>query len=163
MTDQLLIPRVGVGVIVAYPPLPPRSHPWTPRFAWLLRQGASHGNDQWSLPGGRLEFNERLIDCAKREVGEELGILRFRTFEQLSFITEDFFPEENMHWITHYFLACPADGEVTRLMEPDKAASLIIASGPPGDVFVGATEAIEWAMDHIMDSLAVFFGYRKPA
>jgi ADP-ribose pyrophosphatase YjhB (NUDIX family) len=28
----------------------------------------------WSLPGGRLEFGERLIDCALRELDEEVGV-----------------------------------------------------------------------------------------
>ena len=28
----------------------------------------------WSLPGGRLEFGERLEDCALRELDEEVGV-----------------------------------------------------------------------------------------
>jgi 8-oxo-dGTP diphosphatase len=28
----------------------------------------------WSLPGGRLEFGERLVDCALRELDEEVGV-----------------------------------------------------------------------------------------
>lgn len=34
--------------------------------------GSLHG--LWSLPGGRLEFGERLQDCALRELDEEVGV-----------------------------------------------------------------------------------------
>jgi len=33
------------------------------------------GNGQWSLPGGRLEENERLADGVVREMEEETGLL----------------------------------------------------------------------------------------
>lgn len=141
---NILVPRVGVGVMVTYPPLPGDSDR-RPRFAWLHRQGTSHGNDEWSLPGGGLEFNESLIDCARREVTEETGVSKFRAFYRIPFISEDFFPNENMHWVTHYFIAYPEDGEITRLMEPDKADYMAIVFEPPGKAFVGAKEAISSA------------------
>lgn len=33
-----------------------------------------HGSDFWSLPGGKIEENEDLKTCLKREIFEELGI-----------------------------------------------------------------------------------------
>jgi 8-oxo-dGTP diphosphatase len=142
---QITLPRIGVGVIVVFPPIYGTTRR---RFAWLRRSGTSHGNGQWSLPGGRLEFNEKLIDRAATEVGEEIGIKHFGPFYPIPYISEDFFPEQKMHWITHYFIAYPHNTETARLMEPDKADALAITSDPPGDVFVGAMEAIKYATDH---------------
>jgi ADP-ribose pyrophosphatase YjhB (NUDIX family) len=142
---QLTLPRIGVGVIVAFPAQIGTARP---RFAWLHRAGTSHGNNQWSLPGGRLEFNEKLLDCAVREVYEEIGVKQFVSFGQLPIITEDFFPEESMHWVTHYFLAIPSLDEVPRLMEPDKADALSLAFDPPGEAFVGAKGAVDYVMNN---------------
>jgi 8-oxo-dGTP diphosphatase len=33
-----------------------------------------YGDGDWGLPGGHLEYGETLIECARREVREELGI-----------------------------------------------------------------------------------------
>jgi 8-oxo-dGTP diphosphatase len=52
-------PAVGVAAIV------------TKNGKVLLgkRKGA-HGEGSWAFPGGHLEFNESIEDCAKREVFE---------------------------------------------------------------------------------------------
>ena len=33
-----------------------------------------YGQGTWALPGGHLEYGESLIECAKRELKEEIGI-----------------------------------------------------------------------------------------
>ena len=99
-------PKVGVGIFVFK----------DGRFL-LGRRKNSHGDGTWCLPGGHLEFNEELEDCATREVMEETGIkirnIRFST------ITNDMFKEEGKHYITIFMLADWADGEV-KVMEPEK-------------------------------------------
>lgn len=40
----------------------------------LIRRATDPGRGQWSLPGGRVEFGERLADAVVREVAEETGL-----------------------------------------------------------------------------------------
>lgn len=98
-------PRVGVGVIVT-----------KGNKVLLGKRKNAHGNGTWSFGGGHLELNEKLEECAKREVKEEAGIdiknIRFGT------ITNDIFEEENKHYITIFMIA-DSTGE-PKNMEPNK-------------------------------------------
>lgn len=99
-------PKVGVGVFV-------------------LKEGKvlfgkrknSHGEGSWGLPGGHLELNEELEDCARREVLEETGMkiknVRIGTF------TNDIFKEEGKHYITLFIVAEHESGE-PQIKEPDR-------------------------------------------
>lgn len=68
----------------------------------LGRRKNAHGDRTWSLPGGHLEFNEELEQCAKREVVEETGIniknIRF------SNITNDIFKEEEKILYNNFYV-----------------------------------------------------------
>ena len=99
-------PKVGVGVIVI-----------KDNKVLLGKRKGSHGEGSWCFPGGHLEFNESLENCAKREVLEETGIkiknIRFET------ITNDIFKEEGTHYIT-IFMLCEYDSGESKVMEPEK-------------------------------------------
>jgi 8-oxo-dGTP diphosphatase len=63
MRDQLLQPKVGIGVMVL-------------KYGKVLlgvRRG-SHGAGQFAFPGGHLNYMESFEDCARRETWEECGI-----------------------------------------------------------------------------------------
>jgi 8-oxo-dGTP diphosphatase len=99
-------PLVGVAVVVCK----------NDKFL-LGKRKNSHGAGCWQFPGGHLEFDESLEDCARREVFEETGItirnIRFGPF------TNDLFKPEQKHYITLFVVADHESGEET-VKEPDK-------------------------------------------
>lgn len=80
-------PKVGVGVIIRN----------NGRYL-LLKRHNSHGTGTWSPPGGHLEYAETLEQCAIRETMEETSLV----VEEVAYIgiTNDYFCEENKHYIT---------------------------------------------------------------
>ena len=99
-------PAVGVAVVVIK----------NDRVLLGLRK-SSHGSGLWSFPGGHLEFGESVEECAKREVFEETGLLvtnvRYGPF------TNDFFRDEQKHYVTLFTLA-DYSGGVEEVREPEK-------------------------------------------
>jgi 8-oxo-dGTP diphosphatase len=99
-------PKVGVGVIVIN----------NGKVLLGTRKG-SHGDGSWCFPGGHLEFNEKIEECAKRETMEETGI-KIKNIKKIYF-TNDIFPKEKVHFVTLYVVSDYDSGEV-KVMEPEK-------------------------------------------
>ena len=72
------------------------------------------GQGTWTMPGGKVEFHEKLIDAAKRELKEETDL----DCEDMKLITisDDF--SETAHYVTICFLAESYTGEY-KTMEPE--------------------------------------------
>lgn len=83
----------------------------------LGKRKGSHGSGAWAFPGGHLEMNESIEDCARREVFEETGIsinhIRYATF------TNDIFEQEKKHYVTLFVVADYHAGDL-QVREPDK-------------------------------------------
>lgn len=73
-----------------------------------------YGEGTWGLPGGHLEYGESLMECAKRELMEELGIqgLDFK----LVVMTDNI--DDRGHYVHASFLVERFIGEI-RCMELD--------------------------------------------
>ena len=99
-------PRVGVGVIII-----------KDDKVLLGKRKNAHGTGSWCPPGGHLEFMETVEDCARRETWEEVG-LNIKNIQK-PVVTEDFFEEEQKHYIT-LLVTTDWDSGEPALMEPEK-------------------------------------------
>jgi len=75
----------------------------------------------WSVPGGGVEFFEKVEDAVKREVREELGV-EIEIIKLLS-VTNDIIEDEGQHWVATQFQCKIVSGTPTNL-EPDKCDEL---------------------------------------
>lgn len=94
----------------------------------LGKRKRAHGAGTWAFPGGHLEFNESIEDCAVREVFEETGLqvknLRFGPY------TNDIFSLENKHYVTLFVIADYESGK-PELKEPHKCEKWEWSEWPP--------------------------------
>lgn len=99
-------PRVGIGVIVE-------------KDGKLLlgRRIGSHGADTWSIPGGHLEFGEKVEACARRELLEETGLRAVSC--TLGPWSEDVLVAEGKHYINIFVIVDQFEGE-PQALEPEK-------------------------------------------
>lgn len=99
-------PKIGIGVCIIK----------NGKVLFGKRKNA-HGEGSWCFPGGHLECDENIEDCARREVLEETGLsiknIRFGPY------TNDIFKKENKHYVTLFVIADYDSGEL-KVMEPEK-------------------------------------------
>ncbi len=105
--------KVGVGVSVII---------HKGNLSLFMKRKGKHGDGQWSLPGGKLEFGESIEDCAIREVKEETGLdIKDPKFV---YLTNDVFSEHNLHFIT-ILMECDYIGGDFINEEPDKCSEIV--------------------------------------
>ena len=92
------MPRVGVGAFILDE---------NQNLLLVLRKRAPEA-DHWSIPGGKVDFMERLEDTVRREVFEELGVTV--RVERLLCITDHLVPEEQQHWVAPTYVASIVEG-----------------------------------------------------
>lgn len=87
---------------------------------FLTKRGPACRNEigHWEIPGGGLEFGEKMIDGIKREMMEELAI-EIEIIEQLP-ATDHIIPHENQHWVPTTFIAKIIDGQIPVIKEKEK-------------------------------------------
>ena len=99
---------VGVGVVALSP-----AHPGC---VLLGKRRNSDGAGKWALPGGHLEFGEKVTDCAARELKEECGVVA--TKPRLLCWDESIDLAVDYHYVTA-FVVVTVEGEPLNL-EPEK-------------------------------------------
>ncbi|MBI3033140.1 NUDIX domain-containing protein [Candidatus Woesearchaeota archaeon] len=75
----------------------------------------------WSIPGGAVEFFEKIEDALKREVKEEVG-LDIEIIKTLC-LTEYFNKEEGQHWVSPQYLCKIMSGTIEN-KEPEKCEEI---------------------------------------
>jgi len=97
--------KIGVGVMV-----------WKDGKVLLGKRKSYPGIGEYAWPGGKMEYMESVVGCAKREVMEETGIeienVRFLRLSNL----KDYPPR---HYLDLALVADWKSGE-PKVMEPDK-------------------------------------------
>jgi len=63
-------------------------------------------NNKWQIPGGSLEFGERIFETLEREVKEELGV-KVKVISPVPYIDTDIFTYRQIVFITYL---CKLDG-----------------------------------------------------
>lgn len=102
-------PKVGIGVMIKNK---------EGKLLLGLRQG-SHGEGEWSFPGGHLDFGETIEETVRREVKEETG-LEVGKIELISVADEmRYIKSDGKHYVNIGFKAEYIGGE-PRVMESDK-------------------------------------------
>jgi len=94
----------------------------------LGKRKNAHGSGTWAFPGGHLEFNESIKECARREVSEETGIriknLRYGPY------SNDIFAGEGKHYVTLFVIA-DYDAGTPLVKEPHKCENWAWVPWPP--------------------------------
>lgn len=118
MTEKY--PRPGVSVFVIH----------DMHFLMMKRKG-SHGEGTWALPGGGVEWGERISETVIRELQEEIGLIVSIEDVRIGPVTNDFFLGDGKHYVDIYCSVFLAEGgrPNVRIMEPDKCTELKWISG----------------------------------
>ena len=76
----------------------------------LKRDATSYGDDEWCLPGGKIDFGQTAADAVAREVIEETSLV----CKEIKFLFyQDSLPDENLelHFVNLVFL-CKVTGSI---------------------------------------------------
>jgi ADP-ribose pyrophosphatase YjhB (NUDIX family) len=126
-------PVVGVGAVVL------RGVDEGAPEVLLIRRGHAPAKGTWSLPGGRLDRSERLVEAAAREVREETGldVEIHELIEVVELVSDEF------HYVVMDFRASPRDpgAAPTAGDDADDARWVSLAGADALDAFA-PTEAV---------------------
>lgn len=103
--------KVGIGVVIVKNNKVLLGH----RVSTSLDTGGIYEPDSWTCPGGKQEYEETILECAKRETKEEtnLNVNDLVILGALDDISKD------RHYVTITVLASSFTGEL-KVMEKDK-------------------------------------------
>ena len=103
--------KTGIGVLILDGNKVLLGH----RSANAKDTGGIYEPDTWTLPGGKQEYDETILECAAREVKEETNL----DIDDLEVYGADDDIQPNKHFVTLYVKALKYSGEL-KVMEPEK-------------------------------------------
>ena len=103
--------KVGIGVLILNENKILLGH----RVVSSVDTGGIYEPDSWCLPGGKQDYEETILDCAKRETKEETNLL-LKEIEIFT-ATDEFQPDR--HFVTIGVISSSYEGEL-KVMEPNK-------------------------------------------
>ncbi|MDD5431261.1 MAG: NUDIX domain-containing protein [Candidatus Pacebacteria bacterium] len=114
MDDQNKKPRVGVATLIVKDNKVLLGH----RHDDPIKASSElHGEGCWTIPGGKLDFGEKLDDGAYREALEETGLKIDKTKLKVISVANEIIPDK--HFVTISFICHDFVGEPA-VMEPDE-------------------------------------------
>lgn len=87
-------------------------------FLTKRSKNATNERGTWEIPGGKVNFGEKLQDAVKREAYEEYGI-DIEILEQFP-AQNHLIAREKQHWVPTCFLCMIVGNSQPRIMESDK-------------------------------------------
>lgn len=106
-STQLQQPRVGCGAVIQR----------ADGAVLLVQRGRAPEQGHWGLPGGKVDWMEKVEDTVVREVREETG-LRVAV-ERLLCVVDHFEPALGQHWVAPVYLARTLDDTPAASLEPE--------------------------------------------
>lgn len=103
------VPKPCVGVVC-----------WKGEQVLLIRRGRAPRLGRWSIPGGKVEYGESLIEAAHRELHEETGISA--SISELIYVYEII--EPGFHYVLIDYHAEWVAGEAVAADDADEACFL---------------------------------------
>jgi mutator protein MutT len=145
--EQNLKPRVGVGVMI----LNKKGEVLLGhRIDDPIKASSDlHGEGCWTMPGGKLDFGETLLDGAAREVVEETGLRVDKNKIRLISVTDEIRPDT--HYVTAGFLCQNWEGEL-KTMEPEEITEWkwYNLDNLPENVFLPSAKIIKAYLNNII-------------
>jgi 8-oxo-dGTP diphosphatase len=98
-----------------------------------------YGDGSWGLPGGHLEYGEKLVEAAKRELKEEIGVEAAGL--EFAGIIDDIRPHQHYLQVTFRLKEAP---EEVKNIEPERCEEwrYFDLDNLPENIFEGHIEAI---------------------
>ncbi|WP_313347364.1 NUDIX domain-containing protein [Stenotrophomonas sp.] len=125
-------PRLGCGAVIQR----------ADGAVLLVKRGRQPEQGHWGLPGGKVDFMEKVEDAVVREVLEETGLQV--SIERLLCVVDHFEPALQQHWVAPVYLVHAPDGAQVTLLEPDAILALdwFPQDALPAPLTVSATEGL---------------------
>ena len=76
---------------------------------------------KWNIPGGKVDFNEKVEEAILREIKEELGA--DLQIDDFMFFINHIIPDDGQHWVSFIFKSKIVAGELQNL-EPHKHSEM---------------------------------------